>query len=77
MIQPNHLPQQQYLQAQQITAAERGAREAVPGSKVKARQRHTEEEWEAIKPDLDRLLLTQTLADAAETIKQTHKFEAG
>lgn len=80
MIQPRPLPQQQTRQSrplQQTTAAEEVNLEEPLRSKRKTRQRHTEEEWEAIRPDLTELLLSYGLADAMERIKQTHNFEAG
>jgi hypothetical protein len=41
------------------------------------RQRHTGDEWEALRPDLTELLLIHDLKDAVEVIKRTHNFEAG
>ena len=81
MIRPNdYLSQQHHLQThsdQGITSAEGVGSEVSLGSKRKTRHRHTEEEWEAIRPDLAELLLSHGLEDAAKTIKQTHNFEAG
>jgi hypothetical protein len=79
-IQPLPPPQQQDRQRgrlQQATAAEEVDLEGPLQSKRKTRQRHTEEEWEAIRPDLTELLLCHGLVDAIERIKQTHNFEAG
>ncbi len=79
-IQPRPLPQQQNHQSrplQQTTAAEEVDLEEPLRSQRKTRQRHTEKEWEKIRPDLTELLLRHGLDDAIKIIKQTHKFKAG
>ena len=79
-IQPRPPPQQQNRQSrplQHTTAAEEVDLEEPLRSQRKTRQRHTEEEWEAIRPDLTELLLRHSLDDAIKRIKQIHNFEAG
>jgi hypothetical protein len=79
-IQPRPLPQHQNRQTrplQQTTAAEEvGLEEPLP-SQRQTRRRHTEEEWEVIRPDLTELLLHHGLEIAMKRIKETHNFEAG
>jgi len=78
--QPHLLPLQQSRQSrslQQNAAAEQVGLNEPLRPKPTTRERHTREEWEAIKPALTELLLCYSLADAMKEIKRTHSFDAG